>query len=152
MYVCMYIYIYIYTNIHILYVLYADEASQRFFPPCHPSYKSPPPAIVLGTSLPGYHKLSPPLVQKGDTCTRRSLVKAWLGYKKDEGIGFRVAGVGGRAASRKWRSGTDGVEQVDVRLMAQASKAIFSKSRESGCCGCRGGLVFKAHRLVYHSA
>ena len=24
--------------------------------------------------------------------------------------------------------------------------------RESGCCGYRGGLVFKAHRLWYHSA
>ena len=35
--------------------------------------------------------------------------------------------------------------------MAQASKAIFGKSRESGCCGYRGGLVFKAHRPLYHS-
>ena len=26
------------------------------------------------------------------------------------------------------------------------------KSRESGCYGYRGGLVFKAHRLLYHSA
>ena len=36
--------------------------------------------------------------------------------------------------------------------MAQASQAIFGKSRESGCCGYRGGLVFKAHRLLYHSS
>jgi len=28
--------------------------------------------------------------------------------------------------------------------MAQASKAISGKSRQSGCCGYRGGLVFKA--------
>ena len=26
----------------------------------------------------------------------------------------------------------------------------FSESRESGCCGYRGGLVFEADRLLYH--
>ena len=59
-----------------------------------------------------------------------------------------------REATGIWpRSSPAAVERVEAGCpMAQASKAISGKSRESGCCGHRGGLVFKVHRRWYPSA
>ena len=80
------------------------------------------------------------------------ILRSWaLGTSRDIEGGAQPRGCSCWSLSLKL-SGTKVCEpEIRAQLQAQGASGTCSESKEEEKSRCRGGLVFKAHRLVYHS-